>query len=87
MIRHDYHWKYHKGMSEKERKELNMGDIWINGLVCRKCGQFIRSKNRHDFVKCECGACGVDGGSWYLKFMGNPNDYIPVVEYFEENED
>jgi len=42
---------------------------------CKKCGDVIESKYRHDFVTCTCGAISVDGGNAYLKRSGNPEDF------------
>lgn len=63
----DYHSFTTIETSTAERRRLNVGDWWINAAECRKCGEYVRSKNRHDFVSCSCGAISVDGGSWYLK--------------------
>lgn len=67
-----------KDMPVAERRALGVGDIWANVAQCLKCGDEVRSKNRHHYVHCSCGALGVDGGSWYSKrtFPGgvNPND-------------
>lgn len=38
-----------------------------NAARCKKCGDVIESKHRHDFVTCSCGALSVDGGKDYLK--------------------
>lgn len=51
----------------EERRRLNVGDVWINAAECLECGDILRSRNRHDFVTCSCGALSVDGGSWYCK--------------------
>ncbi len=51
----------------EERRKLNIGDVWLNAIRCRKCNDIIQSKNRHDMVWCKCGQVAVDGGSWYLK--------------------
>jgi len=59
-----------KDMPIGERRKLNVGNIWSNSIKCTKCGDVIRSKNRHDFVRCECGAVFVDGGSWYQRIGG-----------------
>ena len=52
---------------KEERRKLYVGDIYSNSAVCLKCGEVIRSKNRHDFVTCSCGNVSVDGGSWYVR--------------------
>ncbi len=44
-----------------------MERIISNKVRCKKCGEIIESKNRHDFVTCKCGAVSVDGGHDYLK--------------------
>lgn len=41
-----------------------------NAVICNKCGEFIVSKHRHDFVTCHCGAISVDGGQAYLRRVG-----------------
>lgn len=78
----DYLWFVTKSSTEELRRKFDIGDIFINAAVCLKCREFVRSINRHDFRSCGCGAVTVDGGSWYAKRMGEPDDYISVVEYF-----
>lgn len=50
-----------------------------NIAKCRKCGDVIESKHRHDFVWCECKAIAVDGGQDYFKRCGNFEDFIEIV--------
>jgi len=38
-----------------------------NKAKCRKCGDVIESKFRHDFVECKCGEIFVDGGKDYFR--------------------
>lgn len=66
----------------KQRKQFNIGPIFINGAVCLKCKEFIRSTNTHSYKTCKCGAVSVDGGSWYAKRRGNTDNYIDVIEPF-----
>ena len=48
--------------------EVNtMMKIIKNSIQCKLCGDIIESKSRHDFVKCKCGSCAVDGGHDYLR--------------------
>ena len=36
-------------------------------IRCRKCGDILQSKHRHDFQMCKCGSCYID---WiYVKFL------------------
>lgn len=69
---------------KKERRKLDIGDIWSNKIQCKKCKWFIRSKNRHNFVKCKCGAIFIDGGSWYSRIGGNKEDYISYIELYDD---
>jgi hypothetical protein len=65
--------------------KLNMGDIYINAVKCKRCGDYIRSKNRHDYRTCSCGACAVDGGSLYMKRSGNLEDMEDMSVLFKDN--
>ena len=42
-----------------------------NELRCKSCGDVIFSRHRHDFVRCSCGQCAVDGGMDYLRRVGD----------------
>lgn len=63
----DYHDFVSINTTKEERRKMNIGDIWENSVKCKECGEKIRSKNRHNFVTCQCGNVSCDGGSWYLK--------------------
>ena len=80
----DYHDICSKNTPKEERKKKNIGDIWLNSVRCKVCGDIIRSKNRHDYVECHCGAISVDGGSWYLRRVGNLNNYEELSEMFDD---
>lgn len=51
-------------------------------IICKKCGDVIESKSRHDMVWCRCGSVAIDGGEDYCKITGNPDDW----EYYKEKE-
>jgi len=55
-----------------------------NRARCRKCGDIIESKDRHDFVRCKCGAIAVDGGQDYQRRVGNLEDIEELSEYVED---
>lgn len=57
-----------------------MNRIITNKIRCKKCGDIIESKHRHDFVVCKCGAVAVDGGHDYLKRTGNYEDWEELSE-------
>lgn len=68
----------------KERRKIDVGDIFDNKIQCRLCGYLVRSKNRHDFVRCKCGECFVDGGSWYQRYGANDlKNVISRIKYFK----
>lgn len=58
-----------------------MKRIVTNKIRCKKCGDIIESKYRHDFVVCKCGAVAVDGGHDYLKRTGNYEDWEELSEF------
>ena len=67
-----------KTSTKEQREKFNIGNIYINAAVCKKCNSYIRSKNRHDYVTCKCGNVSVDGGSWYAKRVGYPDNLINI---------
>lgn len=64
-----------------------MAKLLINAAKCRKCGDTIISRHRHDFVWCKCGAIAVDGGLEYTRRVGNYSDFIEIIETDDEGED
>ena len=46
-------------------------EIIKNVIRCKKCGDVIESKTRHDFKWCKCHSCAVDGGHDYLRRVGD----------------
>ena len=80
----DYLYAMTKWTTKEERKKWNVWDIFINGAVCKHCGDYIRSFNQHDFKMCSCGKVWVDWGSHYWRRIGEPDDYINVIEYFNK---
>ena len=57
-----------------------------NAIQCTKCGDIIESVHRHDFKRCSCGTCAVDGGHNYLRrlFKNSLDDFIELSEYEKE---
>lgn len=51
-----------------------------NRIKCLKCGDIIESLTVHDFRSCSCEACSVDGGTYYLRRVGNPEDWEELSE-------
>lgn len=61
-----------------------MKKILCNKIKCKKCGDIIESKNRHDFVTCKCGSVAVDGDNSYLRRTGNREDWEELSEFIDE---
>ena len=45
-------------------------------IKCKKCGDIIESKYRHDFKECKCGSIFIDGGQDYCRIGGEHTDII-----------
>lgn len=52
-------------------------------LKCKKCGDIIQSKHRHDMVWCKCHSIAIDGGDDYFRWAGNKDE---IEVYVPENE-
>lgn len=44
----------------------------VAALKCPVCETVIWSKSRHDFRKCDCGKCHIDGGRAYTRTGWEP---------------
>ena len=40
-------------------------------IKCLKCNDIIESLSVHDYKKCKCGACSIDGGNEYTRIGGD----------------
>ena len=49
-------------------------------IKCKKCGDIIKSKSRHNLKFCSCGSVYVDGGSDYFRYGGNKDDFEIINE-------
>jgi hypothetical protein len=54
--------------------------IKVNKLQCGLCKDIIESVHVHDFKWCQCGAVAVDGGTDYLRRVGDFNHAIEMSE-------
>lgn len=63
----------------------------VTALKCLKCEDIIWSRHVHDFRTCSCGASSIDGGRYYSRVLGDPQDYelctIDVKKDNSKNED
>jgi hypothetical protein len=53
------------------------------GLYCPDCKDVIYSVNRHDYRKCTCGRCMVDGGKDY--FRTNMNGTVVKIDLLTDD--
>jgi len=74
----------HEEISAEDRALLNIGPWKLNKIQCKKCDSIIISETVHDFKNCFCHAVAVDGGSWYLKRIGNIEDIIELSENYKD---
>ena len=44
-------------------------------IKCKKCGDIIQSKHRHDMVWCSCHSVAVDGGTDYFRWCGDKENW------------
>ena len=51
-------------------------------IKCKKCGDILQSKYRHDFQMCKCGSCYIDGGDDYCRVGGKKED----IEWLDRKE-
>ena len=51
-------------------------------IRCRKCGDILQSKYRHDFKMCRCGSCYIEGGDDYCRVGGDKKD----IEWIDRKE-
>ena len=47
-------------------------------IRCLKCNDIIESLSVHDYKKCKCGACFIDGGNQYTRIGGNPESIVII---------
>lgn len=53
-------------------------------IKCKKCGDILQSKYRHDFQMCKCGSCYIDGGDDYCR-VGGKKENIEWLDRKEKN--
>lgn len=57
----------------------------MSAIKCRKCGDIIASKYRHDFVWCKCHSVAIDGGTDYIRIIGNREDF-ELINNIQQND-
>jgi len=77
----DYQTMSNKDTPPEIRKKFDIWDIRDNSIKCKKCGDIIRSKNRHNMVWCSCGSVSIDWGSRYTKISWYKDAEVMTVLY------
>jgi hypothetical protein len=52
-----------------------------NRVKCLLCHDIIESRHVHEMVRCECGKIYTDGGTEYIKRMGDFSAMLDMTEY------
>ena len=63
-------------MTNKLTKKLTK-----NRWKCLYCNDIIESKHQHHFVTCKCGKTSVDGGTEYIRLIGD----LSMIEYVDSD--
>lgn len=81
----DYHFSFRKDSSVAIRSSNRVGPIYANAIYCKECKTYVRSKNVHDYRMCKCteNPCGVDGGSQYMRRVGDCSKAIDMSILFD----
>ena len=58
-----------------------------NKWKCLYCNDIIESKHQHHFISCKCGKSSCDGGTSYIRLVGDLDMMQNVCEYIEMWED
>lgn len=53
-------------------------------IKCLICNDIIESMSVHDYKKCKCGECSIDGGKEYTRIGGDFDKIVLVDEYGTE---
>ena len=58
-----------------------------NAFKCLYCNDIIESKHQHEYTTCKCGKTSIDGGTSYIRLVGDLDmiqdkcEYVEVWEY------
>ena len=58
-----------------------------NAFKCLYCGDVIESKHQHEYTTCQCGKSSCDGGTSYIRLVGDLDMMQNMCEYVEVWED
>ena len=58
-----------------------------NAFECLYCNDIIESKHQHDFTTCKYGKSSCDGGTSYIRLVGDFDMMQDMCERIEINEE
>lgn len=58
-----------------------------NAFKCLYCKDIIESKHQHHFISCKCGKTSIDGGTSYIRLVGDLDMIQDKCEYVEVDND
>ena len=58
-----------------------------NKWKCLYCNDIIESKHQHHFISCKCGKMSIDGGTSYIRLIGDLDMMQDMCERIEVWED
>ena len=58
-----------------------------NKWKCLYCNDIIESKHQHHFISCKCGEMSIDGGTSYIRLIGDLDMMQDMCEYVDVWED
>ena len=58
-----------------------------NAFKCLYCNGIIESKHQHEYVTCQCGKSSCDGGTSYIRLIGDLDMMQNECECVEVSDD
>ena len=49
-------------------------------LKCKKCNAIIQGDKKGTYIECKCGAVAVDETEYYIRIIGEPENYEEVKD-------
>lgn len=68
-------------ISPQEQKVINTFELGtkINAIICKNCNSIIYSRAGHDFRRCPCKKCAIDGGFEYIRVLFEGDDSFEFI--------
>lgn len=53
-------------------------------IKCVHCNTIIEGDNRGTYIECKCGKCAIDETPYYVRIIGNSEDFEEIKEGEED---